>query len=744
MMEQVVEEEDERDFGRGGDVNIAGGSAVENSTGRRSAPQSSGSGSNHFNTNSNENHTGVELSKPSAFTVMAQQAQKVQAELIAKKNNFESSNNYSNNNTSNNQEPVDATSTLVNRDDGGDGELSGKLETIGEENTEDLDTNSMVEQYSTMLTEPSGSYEIIDAPFGHSAEPPPLLPPITEEKGKDESNNVANNNSTQKISRRKMFGKLTTTSSVGIPTPASSGLTEITWTTSSGVQQSSQSLTFGFGSASNSLTIASPFDTVEPVLSPPTTTSVLAGDGGSSSGTSPARKSGAGVSSQVTTSDAMKQSAADVVRAAAASPFSVPHPTTKQGAPCEIEEEGENLSAVAPSSSPPNRNLVSNLIHRMSFRASSESNGGEPRVESEPAPPPAALQVVDTTPPIQWRSYKPGQKLIFVSGHNHSNTVYYIESGMVELRWEATLAVPLTRVLSTMQHPSRKFSTTTSNASTTSNSTGGGSGGPNYSRPNSSGKESYMNRIDSVALAVNKVTTLPSGRPGSAGSNATNNSGAVMDRSETMANTLQQAAERAEALMVNATGGSLDNLLLSHRGASQFVGALSMLDPEFFADRWKACAVAQTDLVVIQMTRAGLDTFLSQNPLAQVHLRASMARGQAEITKLEALERIADAHRRKRYSKHTGQPQKRSSSWKFSDVFGVSMADAAEAMLGPISENSSLTTSNTITNRPGRDGDAVGAQETAGLDVFALVSKLRNEAQGVNWTDLLGDDAGGK
>lgn len=43
-----------------------------------------------------------------------------------------------------------------------------------------------------------------------------------------------------------------------------------------------------------------------------------------------------------------------------------------------------------------------------------------------------------------------------------------------------------------------------------------------------------------------------------------------------------------------------------------------MLDPRFFQGRWKATAVARTHVVVLAMTREGLEMFLQQNPLAQV------------------------------------------------------------------------------------------------------------------------------
>lgn len=69
--------------------------------------------------------------------------------------------------------------------------------------------------------------------------------------------------------------------------------------------------------------------------------------------------------------------------------------------------------------------------------------------------------------------------------------------------------------------------------------------------------------------------------------------------------------------------------------------SLAMLDPRMFMGRWKATAVARTHVVALHMTREGLELFLQQNPLAQVHLRASMAKARAEVVKLEALEKIA-------------------------------------------------------------------------------------------------------
>lgn len=57
---------------------------------------------------------------------------------------------------------------------------------------------------------------------------------------------------------------------------------------------------------------------------------------------------------------------------------------------------------------------------------------------------------------------------------------------------------------------------------------------------------------------------------------------------------------------------------LLHHPACPCPCSLAMLDPRFFQGRWKATAVAKTHVVVLHMTREGLERFLQQNPLAQV------------------------------------------------------------------------------------------------------------------------------
>ena len=398
------------------------------------------------------------------------------------------------------------------------------------------------------------------------------------------------------------------------------------------------------------------------------------------------------------------------------------------------------------------------------------SSGGASTLNPPPPPPPVQPPPISTSqePPIRWMLYRTGQKLAFYNGHSQGNTIYYIESGTVELRWEATLPVPLTSVLSTMnnnqQHNLSADQQRPSMSSSADNSLGRTS--------TSGGGGKYLSQADSLAFSSPHVRNLArtrghGGRSGSTGSGSTGPHSS-MERADTMTLTLQQARQRAEALMMNAAGGSLDYLLLSERGAAQYLGALSMLDPDFFADRWKASAVAQTEVVAIRMTREGLDHFLAQNPLAQVHLRASMARGRAEITKLEALERIAEAHRRTRSRQlqykqqkekqqeamdyhHHHQHQRKRSMINFSDlgkVFGATMAEVAEAAInitGGGGTSASAAASGQQEQQQAGGGSRGGRKDskTAGLDIFALVSKLRTGAQELYPWDAITGAGGG-
>lgn len=160
--------------------------------------------------------------------------------------------------------------------------------------------------------------------------------------------------------------------------------------------------------------------------------------------------------------------------------------------------------------------------------------------------------------------------------------------------------------------------------------------------------------------------------------------------------------ETAEKVMKSFTAGSLGSLLIGTRKKSQFIGVLSLLDPEYFQNKWYFSAVALSDVTVIRMTKPCLEKFLIANPLSQVHLRASMATTVAEIIKLEALEKIALARRRMLTSSTT------SSTSSFT-TFGAGLEEVAKHIT---------------------DTAAAGADILAKLDIFALASKLREEVQG--------------
>ena len=159
--------------------------------------------------------------------------------------------------------------------------------------------------------------------------------------------------------------------------------------------------------------------------------------------------------------------------------------------------------------------------------------------------------------------------------------------------------------------------------------------------------------------------------------------------------------ETAEKVMKSFSNGALGNLLSGTRKKSQFIGVLSVLEPEYFQNKWYFSAVAISDVTVIRMTKPCLEKFLIENPLSQVHLRASMATTVAEIIKLEALEKIALARRKMLTSKTA------SSSASFT-TFGL------EEVAKHITDTA-----------------AAGADILAKLDIFALASKLRDEVQGV-------------
>lgn len=126
-------------------------------------------------------------------------------------------------------------------------------------------------------------------------------------------------------------------------------------------------------------------------------------------------------------------------------------------------------------------------------------------------------------------------------------------------------------------------------------------------------------------------------------------------RSGTLTGAVRDAALRAADMLRSAAEpGAVDDLLVTRRGPRQFLGALGMLDPEFYWERWKPEARALTDVEAVRLTAWGLETFLEQNPLVQVHLRASIARSQADVLKLESMEKIAECMYSNKRKQETG------------------------------------------------------------------------------------------
>ncbi|KAL6777693.1 hypothetical protein ACKKBG_A15290 [Auxenochlorella protothecoides x Auxenochlorella symbiontica] len=176
-------------------------------------------------------------------------------------------------------------------------------------------------------------------------------------------------------------------------------------------------------------------------------------------------------------------------------------------------------------------------------------------------------------------------------------SVLYIESGELEISWEARLPFSLSAVLGHALRTNESFSLDH------------GLSGP----------------MDSTTIDMD-IEQLQTDA-----------------RSMTLTGTVREAAERAALLLRSAAvPGAMDDLLVTRRGPRQFIGALGMLDPAFYHDRWKASAMALTPVTLVRLTAWGLERFLEQNPLVQVHLRASIALTQAEVIKLESLEKIAE------------------------------------------------------------------------------------------------------
>jgi [calcium/calmodulin-dependent protein kinase] kinase len=168
--------------------------------------------------------------------------------------------------------------------------------------------------------------------------------------------------------------------------------------------------------------------------------------------------------------------------------------------------------------------------------------------------------------------------------------------------------------------------------------------------------------------------------------------------------------KRSEEAMNSISKGAVGDLLCSVRHEGSFVGALNLLDPEYFQNKWKFSAVALTDVTIIKMTKEALGTFLMVHPLSQVMLRASMSLTVSELVKLEIYERVSLA--RRKMSPGIAKPSMHFSTSSSSSSGFSAVANGFEEVARHITDTA-----------------VAGAEVLAKLDIFALASKLRDEAQ---------------
>ena len=264
---------------------------------------------------------------------------------------------------------------------------------------------------------------------------------------------------------------------------------------------------------------------------------------------------------------------------------------------------------------------------------------------------------------------------------------YFIDQGSVELRYRAELPVPLDEVVRNCVYNVLRSQATAdlSNADSLCFA-------ENASSITLSHKKSGV--WDSVEKSASSLFSSSSPFFGLLKSRTVESIDYGVETSVT------QVMDTAERMLRGCQDGTLGNLLTAKRGKSQFLGILSITEPEYFGDKWFTSAVALEDVVVIRMTREGLERFLVANPLSQIHLRASMATSVSEILKLEALEKIALARRKMLSSySHTSQGS--------FTTLGAGLEEVAKHIT---------------------DTAVAGAEILAKLDIFALASKLRDHS----------------
>ncbi|KAI8109697.1 hypothetical protein M9434_000976 [Picochlorum sp. BPE23] len=287
---------------------------------------------------------------------------------------------------------------------------------------------------------------------------------------------------------------------------------------------------------------------------------------------------------------------------------------------------------------------------------------------------------VDAIQDASLLQFKAGETIDTI-GHG-SDYAYFIDEGHVQINYCADLPVSLDEVFQ-----NAVYSVIQSHVS------------GNLEQADSI---SYSEHVANLAISQNSKSIwdyiedrAASIFPGSVGSPGVASKRKLHAQSDPRLQPIAQVLETAEEIVQNSVGGNVGNLLQSTRRKGQFVGAVSMLNPQFYGSKWFANMTAIDDVIVIRMSKSALDRFLVENPMSQIHLRASMATTVSELVKLEALEKIAMA-RRKMLSQ--------TSDDSITSAIGASLEEVAKHIT---------------------ESAAAGAEILSKLDVFALVGKLR-------------------
>ena len=319
-----------------------------------------------------------------------------------------------------------------------------------------------------------------------------------------------------------------------------------------------------------------------------------------------------------------------------------------------------------------------------------------------------AMRTADEVPGAALMHFEAGE-YIDGFGFDNQHFAYYIDSGKVDIRYMADLPVPFDEIVGgcledvIVSH----FSADLTNADSVCYTENPSSFV--FKRPRREVSSLFPSMPSLHVLQTMFERLVQGGTSSSAGVNSNDLKDSLGQFSPDEEpkwtyrdSSVHRFVDQSERAMSLAHKGNLGDLLTSTRTCGQFIGALSLLDPDYFQNKWTFSAVATTDLVVIKMNKEALQKFLMVHPLSQISLRASMSRTVSDLVKLEMYERISLARRRLRDTSKLS-----SSSSAFS---------AANQGFEEVAKHLTETA-------------LAGAEILAKLDLFALASRLREDAQ---------------